>query len=267
MDLDTLRGRHLRDRQRPCDDHHQPPGALQRVPRQDRRRAHLLLQARLGEQRGRRRLPDRRGRPRVQHRRRSEAARGDRRLRSVRDRHLRGRGSAPRHPRHPQAGDRGGQRLRDRRRSRHPPALRSDDRVGEREVRPGRPARRLVRRRFRHGVHGARDRREAHARDLVPLRQYTAEQALDWGLINKVVPADQLAAEVRQWADEMLALSPTALKVLKQSMNIDTEQFASMGRWRSRRGRCSARAMRPKRATWRSTRSARPTSRPYRGQA
>jgi len=60
-------------------------------------------------------------------------------------------------------------------------------------------------------------------------RQYNAEQALDWGLVNKVVPAAELRDEVRRWADEILRLSPTALKVLKQSMNVDTEQFAGVG--------------------------------------
>jgi 2-ketocyclohexanecarboxyl-CoA hydrolase len=60
-------------------------------------------------------------------------------------------------------------------------------------------------------------------------RQYSAEQAEAWGLVNKVVPAGQLRAEVRSWADEILRLSPTALKVLKQSMNTDTEHFAAIG--------------------------------------
>jgi 2-ketocyclohexanecarboxyl-CoA hydrolase len=60
-------------------------------------------------------------------------------------------------------------------------------------------------------------------------RQYGAEQALEWGLVNKVVPATELHSEVRAWADEILRLSPTALKVLKQSMNVDTEQFAGVG--------------------------------------
>jgi naphthoate synthase len=60
-------------------------------------------------------------------------------------------------------------------------------------------------------------------------RQYGAAQALEWGLVNKVVPAAALRAEVRAWADEILRLSPTALKVLKQSMNVDTEQFAGTG--------------------------------------
>lgn len=71
---------------------------------------------------------------------------------------------------------------------------------------------------------------EKRAREIWFLcRQYSAEQALDWGLVNKVVPADQLRAEVRAWADEILLLSPTSLKVLKQSMNIDTEHFAGIG--------------------------------------
>jgi 2-ketocyclohexanecarboxyl-CoA hydrolase len=60
-------------------------------------------------------------------------------------------------------------------------------------------------------------------------RQYGPEQALAWGLVNKIVPLAELMAEVRAWADEMLNLSPTALKILKQSMNIDTEQFAGTG--------------------------------------
>jgi dihydroxynaphthoic acid synthetase len=50
-------------------------------------------------------------------------------------------------------------------------------------------------------------------------RKYSAAQALDWGLINASVPADQLDAEVRKWADELLALSPTVLKILKKSFD------------------------------------------------
>jgi 2-ketocyclohexanecarboxyl-CoA hydrolase len=71
---------------------------------------------------------------------------------------------------------------------------------------------------------------EKRAREIWFLcRQYSAEQAEAWGLVNKVVPAEQLKAEVRSWADEILRLSPTALKVLKQSMNTDTEHFAGIG--------------------------------------
>lgn len=71
---------------------------------------------------------------------------------------------------------------------------------------------------------------EKRARELwFMLRRLSAQEALEWGLVNKVVPADQLHAEVRAWADQMLQFSPTALKVLKQSMNTDTEQFVSIG--------------------------------------
>jgi 2-ketocyclohexanecarboxyl-CoA hydrolase len=71
---------------------------------------------------------------------------------------------------------------------------------------------------------------EKRAREIWFLcRQYDAQQAVDWGLANKAVPADQLMAEVRAWADEILKLSPTALKVLKQSFNTDTEHFAAIG--------------------------------------
>jgi 2-ketocyclohexanecarboxyl-CoA hydrolase len=71
---------------------------------------------------------------------------------------------------------------------------------------------------------------EKRAREIWFLcRQYGPEQALEWGLVNKVVPADELRSEVRQWADEILRLSPTSLKVLKQSFNSDTEHFAGIG--------------------------------------
>ena len=59
-------------------------------------------------------------------------------------------------------------------------------------------------------------------------RQYDAQTALDWGLVNAVVPQHQLHAEVRRWADEILALSPTALRFLKQSLNADTEHIAGL---------------------------------------
>ena len=56
-------------------------------------------------------------------------------------------------------------------------------------------------------------------------RQYDAETAERWGLVNAVVPAAELHAEVRKFADEILVMSPSALRFLKQSFNIDTEQF------------------------------------------
>lgn len=60
-------------------------------------------------------------------------------------------------------------------------------------------------------------------------RQYDAATMERWGLVNCVVPGDKLRDEVRQWADEMLAKSPTALKVLKHSFNADTESIAGIG--------------------------------------
>lgn len=56
-------------------------------------------------------------------------------------------------------------------------------------------------------------------------RQYTAEQALDWGLVNKVVPAESLLAEAKAWAQEAAAMSPTALRALKYGFNADTAQI------------------------------------------
>jgi 2-ketocyclohexanecarboxyl-CoA hydrolase len=48
-------------------------------------------------------------------------------------------------------------------------------------------------------------------------RRYSAAQMLDWGLVNAVVPANQLDAEVAKWCDELLAVSPTCLKIYKAS--------------------------------------------------
>jgi naphthoate synthase len=71
---------------------------------------------------------------------------------------------------------------------------------------------------------------EKRAREIWLLcRQYDAETAEGWGLVNSVVPAAELRAEVRRWADEMLALSPTALRFVKQSFNADTEHLAGIG--------------------------------------
>src|SRR5207237_674480 len=47
--------------------------------------------------------------------------------------------------------------------------------------------------------------------------------------VNAVVPLAELRAEVRRWADEMLALSPTALRILKHSFNADSESIAGVG--------------------------------------
>jgi len=71
---------------------------------------------------------------------------------------------------------------------------------------------------------------EKRAREIWFLcRRYDAETAERWGLVNRVVPAAELRAEVRRWADEILRLSPTALRFLKQSFNADTEHMAGIG--------------------------------------
>jgi len=54
-------------------------------------------------------------------------------------------------------------------------------------------------------------------------RQYDAKQALEMGLVNTVVPLDQLEAETLKWCREMLALSPMALRFIKAAMNADCD--------------------------------------------
>ena len=48
-------------------------------------------------------------------------------------------------------------------------------------------------------------------------RQYTAEQVLQMGLVNAVVPLERLDEEVDQWCDELLDIAPTCLAIVKQS--------------------------------------------------
>jgi 2-ketocyclohexanecarboxyl-CoA hydrolase len=56
-------------------------------------------------------------------------------------------------------------------------------------------------------------------------RRYSAQQALEWGLINAVVPREQLDAEVRRWCDELLTLSPTCLRTVKTSFRIHMQSY------------------------------------------
>ena len=56
-------------------------------------------------------------------------------------------------------------------------------------------------------------------------RRYTAKQALDWGLVNAVVPLADLDAEVGRWCEELLALSPTCLRILKASFVAEFEHL------------------------------------------
>jgi 2-ketocyclohexanecarboxyl-CoA hydrolase len=67
---------------------------------------------------------------------------------------------------------------------------------------------------------------EKRARELWFLcRRYTAQQALEMGLVNTVVAHDQLDAEVESWTAEINALSPTAIAIAKRSFNADTEHI------------------------------------------
>src|SRR5215470_313102 len=59
-------------------------------------------------------------------------------------------------------------------------------------------------------------------------RQYDAQQALEMGLINTVVPLEQLEEETVQWCREMLALSPFALRLLKASFNADEDGLSGI---------------------------------------
>lgn len=59
-------------------------------------------------------------------------------------------------------------------------------------------------------------------------RQYDARQALDMGLVNKVVPLAELEDEAVAWAREILAKSPTAIRFLKAAFNADTDGLAGL---------------------------------------
>jgi len=59
-------------------------------------------------------------------------------------------------------------------------------------------------------------------------RQYGAEQAYDWGLVNAVVPLADLEQETVAWSREMLALSPLALRMLKASHNAADDGLAGV---------------------------------------
>jgi naphthoate synthase len=59
-------------------------------------------------------------------------------------------------------------------------------------------------------------------------RQYDAQQALDMGLINVIVPLEQLEQETVAWARETLEKSPLALRFLKAAFNADTDGLAGL---------------------------------------
>lgn len=54
-------------------------------------------------------------------------------------------------------------------------------------------------------------------------RQYNAQQALDMGLVNTVVPYEKLEEETIRWCREILENSPTAIRLLKSALNADCD--------------------------------------------
>lgn len=65
---------------------------------------------------------------------------------------------------------------------------------------------------------------EKKAREIWYLcRRYSAREALDMGLVNAVVPDEELDAEVGRWCAEIMERSPTAIAIAKRSFNMDTE--------------------------------------------
>jgi len=71
---------------------------------------------------------------------------------------------------------------------------------------------------------------EKRAREIWYLcRKYTAHQALEWGLVNAVVPQAELDQEVEKWCQEIIALSPTAISIAKRSFNADSDSIKGIG--------------------------------------
>jgi 2-ketocyclohexanecarboxyl-CoA hydrolase len=71
---------------------------------------------------------------------------------------------------------------------------------------------------------------EKRAREIWYLcRRYTAREAYEMGLVNKVVPDDELDAEVDRWCKEIAERSPTAIAIAKRSFNADTESIRGIG--------------------------------------
>ncbi len=59
-------------------------------------------------------------------------------------------------------------------------------------------------------------------------RQYSAQEALDMGLVNKVVPINQLEDECVAWAEEMMLRSPIALRMIKAGLNAELDGQAGI---------------------------------------
>jgi naphthoate synthase len=81
-----------------------------------------------------------------------------------------------------------------------------------------------------YGIHLlARQIGEKRAKEVWFLcRQYDADTALRWGLVNAVVPVDELEAETVRWCQEMLRMSPLALRLLKAGYNAGVDGLAGV---------------------------------------
>jgi len=72
---------------------------------------------------------------------------------------------------------------------------------------------------------------EKKAREIWYLcRRYSAQEALAMGLVNTVVPDDELDAEVDRWCAEICERSPTAIAIAKSSFNASTDNIRGIGR-------------------------------------
>jgi naphthoate synthase/2-ketocyclohexanecarboxyl-CoA hydrolase len=60
-------------------------------------------------------------------------------------------------------------------------------------------------------------------------RRYKAQQALEMGLVNTVVPATDLDAEVDRWCEELLAVSPGCIEILKAAFDQELDRYPEMG--------------------------------------
>lgn len=71
---------------------------------------------------------------------------------------------------------------------------------------------------------------EKRAREMwFTCRRYTAHQALSMGLVNAVVPHEELDGEIERLCREIVEKSPTALAIAKQSFNADSESIRAIG--------------------------------------
>jgi 2-ketocyclohexanecarboxyl-CoA hydrolase len=71
---------------------------------------------------------------------------------------------------------------------------------------------------------------EKKAREIWYLcRRYSAAEALAMGLVNTVVPHDQLDTEVATWCAEIMERSPTAITIAKRSFNADSDNIRGIG--------------------------------------